>query len=143
MFSPEREGPQGNCENPTVIYAFVIQTVHGYNARTNLPFRPSRLYLYSDGTMGVRLGDHHGFWWQEGLETLFLQYNYRGTPNQDNAISVYLRIQTTTCWMSAPPHMHPSGWSPNISVLVPPAEHVLPCWQPAPCPPLKRRREDE
>ena len=137
----DSRSPDGEHEDRRIVHSFIIQTVSSYNPRTQMPWRNNRLYLYSDNRMGVAWGDFHGEWWFEG-EVMSLAYNYRGRHGVDNAVSVYVPITGTSSWMSAPPHLFPNQWTPNISVLIPIPMSVhepLP-WQP-PLPAKRQRGE--
>ena len=128
-----------DVERTPLAYSFVIQTCSNYNPRSNLPWRNSKLYLYRTLRMGVTPGDFHGEWWREG-ERLYLAYNYRGVVGLENAVTVYCPISSTSCWMTAPPNLQPSGWTPNISVLIPfwdAGNEPIPC---NPASPAKRHR---
>ena len=108
-----------NTEDDLICGCFSLQTVSGLNGRTGMPYRPSHINLWNNSRMGVGPGDQHGYWWLcASTGYLYLQYNYRGLPGLNDVIACYVPITGTNSWITAPPSLQPTGYTPTTCVLV-------------------------
>ena len=78
---------------PQLSMVYLCQNVLDYKNRSGDLYPPHELWFWTDGSLGVRDGDHHGRYEFFTNDQVGLWYNYRGDPHLVEHWVYYQRIQ--------------------------------------------------
>ena len=130
---------QNPVRGPDLLRVLLCQSV-GRLSQARNHHAPQALYLFSDGTLGIALDDHHGYWREDAaVRGLIVAYNFRGREGTRFPEVLYLRIPGSASYLISPDHFHGSVGNRVETVLVPEVGGCFDLHVDA-GPPSKRRR---